>query len=135
MKKLTLGAIALAASTMIGSAASNADLIGQLWLNEPAVAANLALFPGSLTSGIDATFTSTAFDYTGSFTGTIGQFLNNDAATLPGGANGAIANTPLGNTVFRFTGNAVAPAGTVGGTPVPAGTAAFLHDDGIILST
>ena len=135
MKKLTLSAIALTASTMIGSAASYADLVGQLWLNEPAVATNLALFPTGLTSGIDATFTSTAFDYTGSFTGTIGQFLNNDAATLPGGANGAIANTLLGNTVFRFTGNAVAPAGVVLGTNIPAGTLGIAHDDGVVVSS
>ena len=30
MKKLTLGAIALAASTVIGSAASHADLVGSI---------------------------------------------------------------------------------------------------------
>src|SRR4051812_20778025 len=58
MKKSTLGAIALAASTVIGSAPSHADLVGQLWLNETAVATNLALFPAGLLSGIDATFTS-----------------------------------------------------------------------------
>ena len=132
MKKLTLGAVALAASTMIGSAPSQADLVGQLWLNETAVATNLALFPTGLLSGIDATFTSTAFDYNGSFTGTIGQFLNNDAATL---SVPAVANLPLGNTVFRFTGSAVAPAGVVNGTNIPAGTLGIAHDDGVIVSS
>ena len=34
MKKLTLGAIALAASTMIGSAASHADYIGSVWTGQ-----------------------------------------------------------------------------------------------------
>src|SRR3954452_9028957 len=124
MKKLTLGAIALAASTVIGSTASHADLVGQLWLNEPAVATNLALFPTSLNSGIDATFTSTAFNYTGSFIGTIGAFLGGDAASIvsnnPAFTAAQIAAAPLGDTVFRFTGNAIAPAGTVGGTSVPA---------------
>ena len=136
MRKVTLGAVALAVSTMIGSAASYADLFGEIWLNEPLVAENLSLFPAGLTSGRDATFTSTAFDYVvGSSGGTIGQFLNNDAATLPGGANGAIANTPLADTVFRFTGTAVAPAGTVLGINVPAGTLGIAHDDGVIVSS
>ena len=36
MRKVTLGAVALAVSTMIGSAASYADLFGEIWLNEPA---------------------------------------------------------------------------------------------------
>jgi len=122
MRKLTLGAVALAASTMIGSAPSQADLMAQLWLNETAVATNLALFPTGLLSGIDATFTSTALNYNGSFTGTIGQFLGADAASL---SVPAVANLPLGDTVFRFTGNA----------QVPGSTVSITHDDGVILSS
>ena len=134
MKKLTLGAVALAASTMIGSAASYADLFGEIWLNEPLVAENLSLFPAGLTRWtrrdvhLDCVRLLRRF-----FRRHDGQFLNNDAAHPAGQA--AIANTPLADTVFRFTGNAVAPAGTVLGINVPAGTLGIAHDDGVIVSS
>jgi hypothetical protein len=122
MKKLTLGAIALAASTMIGSAASYADLFGEIWLNESAVAHNLDLFPNGLTSGRDATFISTAFDYTANNGNlTVGAFLNNDAGSL----SPDIRNASLTDVVFRFTGNA----------QVPGNTVTVTHDDGVNLSS
>jgi hypothetical protein len=107
---------------MIGSAASYADLMGEVWLNETAVATNLSLFPTGLTSGVDGTFTSHAFNYSsppGNFT--VGGFLGGDAAGLPA----AVAAANLANSVFRFTGAAFAPGGTV----------TITHDDGVILSS
>jgi hypothetical protein len=108
---------------MIGSAASYADLFGEIWLNEPAVASNLDLFPTGLNSGRDATFTSTALNYTDPIGGafTVGSFLGPDAASL----SPNIANASLADTVFRFTGNAQVPGGTVSVT----------HDDGVNLSS
>ena len=68
MKKLTLGAVALAASTMIGSAASYADLMGEVWLNQPTVALSPtnAAVAALVTAGTQPNFKfiSTAFDYT-----------------------------------------------------------------------
>jgi hypothetical protein len=123
MRKLTLGAIALAAGTMIGSPASYADLMGEIWLNETAVASNLDLFPTGLVSGRDATFTSTALSYTAPVGGafTVGAFLGADAGSLVG----IPASSSLVDTVFRFTGEATVPGTTVTVT----------HDDGVNLST
>jgi hypothetical protein len=126
MRKLTLGAVALAVSTMIGSAASHADLMGSVWLNQPAAAlnptnANVNNPPLGTPNG---TFISHALNYAsppGSFT--IGGFLGPDGAvspTLPA----AVAGADLTNAVFRFTGAAFAPTGTV----------SITHDDGVQLS-
>ena len=125
MKKLTLGAIALAASMGIGSATSHADLVGQIWLNEPAVASNLSLFGAGLTSGIDATFISTSLNYSsppGAFT--IGGFLGGDCNTP---SCLAIAGNDLSNTVIRLTGAAFGSG--------PGGTFDITHDDGVIISS
>jgi PEP-CTERM motif len=123
MRKLTLGAVALAASTMIGSAASYADLMGSVWLNQPAAALNPTNANVSVAAlgAPNGTFTSTAFNYSsppGSFT--VGGFLGANAAGLPA----AVAGADLTNSVFRFTGSAFAPGGTV----------SITHDDGIQLT-
>jgi hypothetical protein len=123
MRKLTLGAVALAASTMIGSAASYADLMGSVWLNQPAAALNPTNANVSVAAlgAPNGTFTSTAFNYSsppGSFT--VGGFLGANAAGLPA----AVASADLTNAVFRFTGAAFAPGGTV----------SITHDDGVQLS-
>src|SRR3954453_15097448 len=101
MKKLTLGAIALAASTVIGSAASHATFVGQIFLNDPA-ASDLSTFTGAGTDG--GTFITHAFNFNlqpGS-PNTIGAFLDSCTGCNvdTGSAN---LSASLTNTVIRFT--------------------------------
>jgi hypothetical protein len=123
MRKLTLGAVALAVSTMIGSAASYADFIGSVWLNQEAAAnnpTNAIVNPANL-GAPNGTFTSHAFNYSSPPSAfTVGGFLGGDAAGLPA----AVASANLTNSVFRFTGVAFAPGGVV----------SITHDDGVQLS-
>jgi PEP-CTERM motif-containing protein len=135
MKKLTLGAIALAASTMIGSTASHATFI-------------VDIFPGQMIGNLN-TFTGGAIGPGGQFTvnainfasppgaQTVGGFIG----SCPGGCgqaglDAAESALSLQNTILRFTDpSATAQAGTVGGVAVGAGQVAIQHDDGVILAS
>jgi len=129
MRKLTLGAIALAASTMIGSAASYADFIGTFWLNEPGAASNATIANAPPLANADGGFTvkndglsfSTApgFDSTNT---TVGTFLASGGAICTGACGSLlnetyflIQNAPGWNTIVTN----------------PGGTAMTQHDDGI----
>jgi hypothetical protein len=130
MRKLTLGAVALAVSTMIGSAASYADLMGSVWLNQPAAAlspTNALVSATGLGVGPSATFISKSLNYSSPPSAfTVGGFLGPDAMSLMAGTQ-SVATVLVAdptNAVFRFTGNAF----------LPSGVGSILHDDGIQLS-
>jgi len=148
MKKLTLGAIALAASTVIGSAPSYATFFGQVWTNVPTAAADATiergLTAGLATSGLpsatpDATFTTNNINYflpnSAAPGATVGAFLASGSATI---IDGTGLGGSLNNSYFLLTStDGVAPAGILparnGLLPigVPPGTAGVRHDDGI----
>jgi PEP-CTERM motif len=142
MRKLTLGAIALAASTMIGSATSHASWMGQVWTNQPTAAADATIARATTLGPATAAFTvnSINFGLADSGTGTVGTFLTSDGAGCAGAA--CTLATTLQNSYFLFTsvGLEDAPAATLpaiaglGTQAVAAGVAGVRHDDGIQVS-
>src|SRR4051794_40780448 len=103
MKKLTLGAIALAASTMIGSTASHATFMVDVFTGQAGAVANLATFNATgLTPA--ASFTVNAINFASPpGNNTVGGFINTCGA--PCGVTGLDAGEAalsLQNTVFRF---------------------------------
>src|SRR4051794_19833064 len=111
MRKLTLGAIALAASTMIGSTASHATFIVDIFPNQPtSVIQNLSTFAGGTPAATTTTNTINFASPPGS--DTIGGFLtsNSSGVSVPI----SVAGLSLQNTVFRFQDpSATSIAGTV----------------------
>jgi hypothetical protein len=134
MKKLTLGAMALAASTVIGSAASHADFIGSFWVDQQAAARNAIIAPPSLV-GVPASGTFTVASASPlSFPGvpdstapgaTVGAFLATGGAICTSVSVGACAHQ-LNETYFRIN-NA---SGFQAISPNPA---TIFHDDGVQL--
>ena len=127
MKKLTLGAIALAASTVIGSAASHADYIGSVWTNVPG-AASLATVANKPLTAPNATFTTTSINYTvrNSDAATVGSFLASGGTTCVGAGCG----TTLDNSYFFIQ---TAPGFLSTNTNTPITLASITHDDGVQL--
>jgi len=129
MKKLTLGAIALAASTMIGSAASHADYIGYVFtgLNPnpgASAASNATLAQFTALGGAaaaDATFTTNVINFfaNDSTTTTVGTFFGNCV--------GAGCNDVLNGT-YTFIQNT---NGTLTQAPGGGAVATITHDDGV----
>jgi hypothetical protein len=123
MRKLTLGAVALAIGTLIGGAASHAAaLTGSVWLDEPGVGANVTLANVATLGSPDATFAPGTINYDSRIHGyTVGGFLNNPTFSDP-----SVASHDLNNTVILIT-------GTVG---LNAGNNTFVveHDDGVQLN-
>jgi len=146
MKKLTLSAIALTASTMIGSTAGHATFVVDVFTNQPAsVIQNVSTFTGGGTTPA-ATFTTNAINFALPPGGdnTVGGFIGSCGAPCGvAGLSAAEAALSLQNTVFRFQDpSAIAAAGNIGGgsttlplTAVVAGTVAIAHDDGVVLDS
>jgi len=140
MKKLTLGAIALAVGTMIGSTASHATFIGSVWVGEPTAASNATIAQaGTFGRGPDATFTTNTINYFAPPGSTVADFLTNGNTTCVGTGCGA----SLQNSYFLLTSNdavttagplaAIASAG-LGAQAVTPGNVGVRHDDGIQLA-
>jgi hypothetical protein len=136
MRKLTLGAIALAASTMIGSTASHATFLVDIFPNQAAAVANLSLFTGGAI-GPGGQFTVNAINFASPpGNNTVGGFINSCTTCGVAGLDAGETATALQNTVLRFTDpSATASAGTVGTTSVTAGNVAIQHDDGVLLGS
>jgi PEP-CTERM motif len=136
MRKLTLGAIALAAGTMIGSTASHATFLVDIFPNQTAAALNLSLFTGGAI-GPGGQFTVNAINFASPpGSNTVGGFINSCTTCGVAGLTAGEAATSLQNTVLRFTDpSATARAGTVGTTNVLAGNVAIQHDDGVLLGS
>ena len=104
MRKLTLSAVALAVSTVIGSPASHATFTVEGWLDEPAAALNptITVVNNLGVAARDFVVTREAINFTAPVGGmfTVGAFLG------PAGLGG-IATQDLTNTVLRVTGTAV----------------------------
>ena len=149
MRKLTLGAIALAASAMIGSTASQATFTVDIFPGQTdAVAQNLSLFAGNATA-VGATLGSFQVNAI-NFALPAGGLNNVNAfiSSCPGGCGstlGAVGGAmPLQNTILRFSDlSAIAPAGVLTATtipgattnvPVDVGNVRIRHDDGVCLS-
>lgn len=138
MKKLILGAIALAAFTVIGSAASHATFFGQVWTaaHTPGAAdaaINATIGQAATLGAPDATFTTNNINYSvlTSTAATVTSFLASGGTTCLGIGCDDILNS----SYFLLTSSdAIAPAGRVGGFAVPAGTAGILHNSGIQLA-
>jgi len=125
MRKLTLGAIALAASTVMGSAASHADFIGSFWVNVPGAASNATIANAPATAP-DGTFTTSNplnFSAGNSTTTTVGQFLASGGAVCAGAGCGSILNES-----YFLINNAPGFLATA-----PGGIASITHDDGVQL--
>ena len=146
MRKLTLGAIALAVGTMIGSTASHATFTVDIFPNQPiGVLQNLTNFAGANPDGSFTVntifFASPPGDQTvGGFVGAPGGVPGGPGCGIPGGCGVAglsapEANTPLQNTVLRFTStDASTVARMVDNMLIPAGQVAIFHDDGACLN-
>ena len=123
MRKLSIGALALAVCTMTGSAVSYAAaLSGSVWINQPVVAADATIANVTGLGIPDATFLPQPINYNSNIGGyTIGGFLNNPTFLTGGG----VAGNDMNNTAYLFT-------GTVG---LLAGNNSFVvaHDDGLPL--
>ena len=133
MRKLTLGAIALAASTMIGSAASQADYIGYVFTGEQAAAEDATLARFALLGGAaaaDATFTTNTINFSApnSVTTTVAQFIGSNPTAGPCTdiTLGACA-VDLNNSYFFIENTNGTLTQGPGGGPNVAGS----HDDGI----
>jgi len=132
MKKLTLGAIALAASTMIGSAASYADFIGSYWVDQPGAAGNATVAAASGLGTASGTFRVTGTGPLGfsgvpnSTTATVAQFLGTGTPTSIVASLTGPSTHILNNTYFLFQN---AP-GFLATSPNPA---SITHDDGVQL--
>lgn len=126
MRKHVLSAVALAASTVIGSAASHADFVGSVWVNQFGAASDATIAQAAGLGTPDATFTATSINFaTGDSDAiTVGNFLAGGGATCTGAGCGAI----LDNSYFLIT-NAPGFLATA-----PGGIAAVTHDDGIQLA-
>jgi hypothetical protein len=127
---------------MIGSTASHATFIVDVFGNQAAAVANLHTFNSTgLTP--NASFTVTAINFASPpGANTVGGFINSCAACGVLGLDAAEAGLSLQNTVFRFQDqSATAVPGNVGGAngapvvAVPAGMVAIAHDDGVILDS
>jgi hypothetical protein len=135
MRKLTLGAVALAAGTMFGSAASYADYLGFVFTGETAAALSPTLGQLATLGGrgaADATFTTTSINFSvaDSTTATVSNFLG--ATTCVDGStpgNGCAAT--LNNSYFFIE---TAPGFLSTNTNIPISTVSIFHDDGVQLS-
>jgi hypothetical protein len=143
MRKLTLSAIALAASTLISSGPSHAGWMGQVWTGQTAAAQNATIAAAAGLGAPSSTFTvnSLNFGVADSTTSSVGTFLS----TTPGNCSGAACTlgTTLNQSYFLFTslGQEDAPAAIL---PIVPGTsttqavanaiAGVRHDDGIQVS-
>ena len=137
MKKLTLGAIALAASTMIGSAASHADFIGEIFTGlNPAPGASIAsdaTIANAPPAGTGAAFRVTSINFavpdsTNPVTGTVAAFLAGGGCI----SGPACTDTTILNGSYILIHNApgfLASAPNLG-TP---NNVMISHDDGIQL--
>jgi hypothetical protein len=128
VKKLTLGAIALAASTMIGSAASNADYIGFVFTGETGAATNATIAQFAALGGAaaaDATFTvpSINFSVPNSDAATVGMFVGASCV-------GVGCSATLDNSYFFIQ---TAPGFLSTNTNSPINTVSIMHDDGVQL--
>jgi hypothetical protein len=117
---------ALGACTLIGSAAPHAAAItgqiGQLWLDEPAVAAHPTLSNVAALSAPDTTFTPGAINYDSTVGGfTISDFLNNPTFSNPS----VVAKRDLYSIVILLTGTVALNVGSNGFV--------LTHDDGVQL--
>jgi hypothetical protein len=131
MKKLTLGAIALAASTMIGSAASYADYIGFVFTGETGAATNATIAQFAALGGAsaaDATFTTAGINFSvpDSDAATVSGFLASGGAACVGVGCGAT----LDNSYF-FIQTAAGFLSTNTNTPISI--VSITHDDGVQL--
>jgi PEP-CTERM motif len=134
MRKLTLSAIALAASTMIGSATSYADYIGSVWTGlgtnpgDPPMNATIANAPPGPPN---STFTVTSINFSvpDSTVGTVGAFLS----LVPGNCTGPACSLPtIMNNSYFLINNA---PGFLASVPSlnTANNVIITHDDGIQL--
>jgi hypothetical protein len=123
MKKLMLGAIALAASTVIGSAVSYAaPFTGQVWTGVQAAAEDATIARAGGLGPADATFTTNSINFSlpDSPSSTVADFLTSGGVTCAG----AGCTDNLNNSYFLITGSATATGGT----------ATITHDDGVQLA-
>ena len=135
MRKLTLGAIALAASTVIGSAASYADFIGSVWTNVPlsvSTNATIAQAPPGGTSVFEGQFrvSSINFQIADSTINTVAQFLTGGGCVNVVGSPCASASI-MNNSYFLIQ-NAPGFLASAPGLPGP-NNVNISHDDGIQL--
>src|SRR3954454_13441467 len=136
MKKLTLGAIALAASTMIGSANSYADYIGSVWTGldstpGASAASNATIAAAAGLGAPDATFRVNSINFSSgnSDTGSVGQFLTSNGGNGCTGSACGLATTLDGSYFLIQT----APGFISTNTNNPINTVVVTHDDGIQL--
>lgn len=122
LPRFVFGAITLVICTLIGSAATHAAaIIGQLWLDRPAVAANPTLSNVAGLGPPDATFTSEAINFDSTVSGfTVGAFLNNPTFSDPN-----VADHDLYSIVILLTGTVALNAGN--------NSFVLEHDDGVQL--
>lgn len=128
MKKLALCAIAVAASTMIGSAASYADYTGMVWTGVPTNVSEDATIANRPAGAPNATFTTTSINFSvpNSDAATVGQWLATGGATCVGAGCGTI----LDNSYVLIT---TAPGFLSTNTNAPITTVSITHDDGVQL--
>jgi hypothetical protein len=123
---------------MIGSTASHATLLVDIFPNQAAAVANLNNFTGGAI-GPGGQFTVNAINFTDPGGNTVGSFIGSCGFCGVAGLNPAEMAVPLQNTVLRFTDAtataAAAALGLVDGIAVAAGQVAIFHDDGVLLGS
>jgi len=132
MRKQILGAAALAICTVVGSAASHADLFGSIWTGVPGAASDATVAQAAGLGAPNATFTATAatglnFFSPDSTLDTVSGFLASGGVTCTGAGCGDTLN----DSYFLITNApgflATAPGGG-------SGFATVIHDDGVQLA-